>query len=190
MEYCTYSHDLKQTSVKAWFLLGNKVLLLMPLTQSKDTIDHTFFLHRLPKIGGAEASDRPGSFINPQDTCWFSPGWEWTIRSADTVKLRGTPERAPPMASLSLLRNHLQFTAALCPSQIVGDVTCFCSSDEQWTGFFGFWGFSNPCWSCSRVSMMRRRKKGANATEAKQSVTLCPPSLLPSAFLLLPFSSL
>lgn len=39
MEYCTYSHNLKQTSVKAWFLSGNKVLLLM----SKDTIGHMFF---------------------------------------------------------------------------------------------------------------------------------------------------
>lgn len=61
MEYCTYSHNLKQTSVKAWFLLGSRVLLLMPLTQSKDRVDHTF-----EALG---ASDWTGSFLNPQDTC-------------------------------------------------------------------------------------------------------------------------
>lgn len=118
MEYCTYSHNLKQTSVKAWFLSGNKVLLLMPLTQSKDTIDHTFFFIATWKYEALGASDWTGSFINPQDTCWccgHPDAWEWT---ADW--LWGTPERAPSMASLSLLHKHLHFIAALCPSQIVG----------------------------------------------------------------------
>lgn len=62
LEYCTYGPILKQTAVNAWSLWGGEVLLLRPLTQSEDTVEHTF-----EALGAG--LDWTGPFLNPQDTC-------------------------------------------------------------------------------------------------------------------------